>query len=155
MKRLSTTIAVLALAVVPASAQASRACGIVATHQGSWKVSVYKGKASCATARKIVQAYYGGHRGREYHHGKYDDLASRYYLVDGWECSARAFDGGAVARGSHYPYHNWILWEFVPTAEEREAATKWVGEHSDATPEEARRQVEEESPATVQEQATA
>jgi hypothetical protein len=88
-------LAALALLVLalPASASASRACGIVKTSRYSSapaEVTVSKGKTSCAEARKIATKFQSRNRGPM--HGT--DLAEGYWLVYGWKCQDGT-DGGS------------------------------------------------------------
>jgi hypothetical protein len=120
---LVSPIALLGGALIPASAQASRACGQVSARGSSvpLQVAVYKGNASCAEARKVIHALYGGHRGRPYcehtdsscRDGRPEDLANTYWIVDGWKCGVGA-GGGGCSRGTR----NQISGTFVETAEE-------------------------------------
>lgn len=82
----------------PASSSSS-ACGTIALTQVEsrpLKVTVVKGRVSCAEARSVLQALYVGDRGRPRceHGGEVCDRAETYYLIGGWQCGTGAGGGG-------------------------------------------------------------
>jgi hypothetical protein len=112
MKRLSLIpIAAFVTLALPVSAQASHSCGTV-TFKGvtpplpSLRVSVTKGTASCAEAKKVMHKFFSGHngpahcysRGSACHNGQPTDLANSYVLVYGWRCGTGAGGGNCSQR---------------------------------------------------------
>jgi hypothetical protein len=110
MKRalLLTTLAALALPSVggaqqhkpyPTIARVSRTCGLIRTDiigERPVQVTVYRGKASCAEARRIASKFQGRHPGP--FHGT--DLASGYWIVYGWKCQRDTGGESGCTRGA-------------------------------------------------------
>jgi hypothetical protein len=91
-------LALLAFAL-PASAQASRACGHIKTSAYAdvpVQVAVSRGGASCAEAQKIASKALSHDPGP--FHGA--DLASGYWLVYGWKCQRGTDGASGCTRGA-------------------------------------------------------
>jgi hypothetical protein len=79
-------------------ARVPRTCGYIKSHWYEGKpvlVTVFKGKASCAEARKIASKFQGRDRGL--FHGQ--NLASGYWIVDGWKCQSGTDGGSGCTHG--------------------------------------------------------
>ena len=97
---LALASAALVSVAVPAGAQASRSCGHVRSSRyggAPVAVSVFSGATSCSAARKVASRFQDGNRGKFYG----IDLASGYWLVDGWKCQSGTDGGSGCSRGPH------------------------------------------------------
>lgn len=85
-----------ALSQTPPSARAARGCRTVVAAGTRFSVTISKGRATCATARKVLQAFMSG---RGALHGPPNGPAYlQTWTVDGWSCG-HGTGGGACIRG--------------------------------------------------------
>lgn len=96
----------LLMAPAVVSAKGPRACGSFGAARHPYKVTVERGRVTCAYARDVLRRFLGGEG--ELHQGT--SSASTYTLLGSWTCGRGAGGGGCIRGGRTYrTAKDWIL----------------------------------------------